>query len=54
MGTGRAAEFDADVTDFGSVKERSSGPVEASEAPHRPKKMTVKRPNDGLIPSLLP
>jgi hypothetical protein len=31
MGAGRAAGFDAEVTDFGSVSGRPSGPVESAQ-----------------------
>lgn len=34
MGAGRAATFDAETTDFGSVMGRSSGPVEAATGVH--------------------
>ena len=49
MGAGRADAFDAEITDFGSVIARSSGPVEAAESVHRPQQETTNNANHSLL-----
>src|SRR6202011_6382447 len=49
MGAGRAAEFDNETTDLGSVSGRSSGPVEAVKLVHRLQQMTTSRANNWRI-----
>jgi hypothetical protein len=49
MGAGRAAEFDDETTDLGSVMGRSSGPVEAAERVHSMQQVTRKSANDWRI-----
>jgi hypothetical protein len=54
MGAGRAAAFDVETTDFGSVRGRSSGPVEAAKSVHRLQQMTTNSENDCRIFILTP
>src|SRR5437588_3488126 len=49
MGAGRAAAFDAETTDFGSVRGRSSGPVEAAKGVHRLQQVTTSSKNNWRI-----
>src|ERR1022692_32528 len=49
MGAGRAAEFDDETTDLGSVSGRSSGPVEAAKRVHRPQQRTTNSANNWRI-----
>src|SRR5215469_16354775 len=46
IGAGRAAGFDDETTDLGSVSGRSSGPVEAGDSAHRPQNMTNNGANN--------
>ena len=49
MGAGRAAEFDADTTDFGSVSWRSSGPVDAAKDAQKAQQETANHLSDCCI-----
>ena len=49
IGAGRAAEFEDETTDLGSVSGRSSGPVEAAKGVHRPQQMTNNGANNWRI-----
>src|SRR5438105_1049633 len=49
MGAGRAAGFDSETTDVGSVRGRSSGPVEAIKASNKLQQMTTNTPDNRQI-----
>jgi hypothetical protein len=49
MDAGRAAAFDAETIDFGSVRGRSSGPVEVAKGVHRLQQVTTSSKNDWRI-----